>query len=410
MRVKKHNIKSHFLEKALLTTSMVVASVLNLNAHVTEEPGFKAAMNPYSQPNMHTLMGRKLLDYYGSGDVNNNGTIDSNDANAILAGTETGNDRADVNGDGTVNSTDATIINNYVNGTLTRLPSDWNHLNKAERIDWFTKMLEIDKTDERQYITGVYDCSSFSTEHLINFFGVENLENWLHYAKFAQDGDDNARFNIPVYMVATKVTPLSSDIGTTPGGHYVIGVLVGPESGERYAEDPTRFSDWYFVEPQADFPVVPGDWSMNANEYVHIEGFLYYPTMDLFYTQKIINFELTNGEPNEISPANYLLLTNPNSSPEGFDEMSTGSKCGFDIYPIPTKDKVTFKYATTTPQEVEFYLFDIRGKLLDQFNAYANTGENRLEYSFKSKNLKSGFYLLKIKSESCADSKTVILK
>lgn len=53
--------------------------------------------NMYSQPNIYMQVGRNKLDYYGSGDVNNDKKIDSLDNNEILGAI---NDRADIDEDG----------------------------------------------------------------------------------------------------------------------------------------------------------------------------------------------------------------------------------------------------------------------------------------------------------------------
>ena len=75
------------------------------------------------------------------------------------------NDRADVNGDGVVNNSDRQLLENKLNGTLSYLPGEWNKLiTKTERVNWLTKMLAIDKTDELQYIPGEWVCGDFANK------------------------------------------------------------------------------------------------------------------------------------------------------------------------------------------------------------------------------------------------------
>ena len=95
--------------------------------------------NPYSQPNIQEYLERGKLDWYGSGDVNDDGKVDSADIAIINSGAvpDSDLDRADVNGDGVVNNEDATTIQNYLNGTISYLPGYWNKLKtRDERVSW----------------------------------------------------------------------------------------------------------------------------------------------------------------------------------------------------------------------------------------------------------------------------------
>ena len=68
------------------------------NYPVNGPTSFPILGNFYSQPNVQLQLGRKLYDWYGSGDVNDDGRINSSDVSAINSGIK--NDRSDVNGDG----------------------------------------------------------------------------------------------------------------------------------------------------------------------------------------------------------------------------------------------------------------------------------------------------------------------
>lgn len=288
------------LAKLLLPSVLAIASFGSVKAQ--DMTYYNTRLNTFSQPNIQMSEGKNKLDFYGSGDVNNNDTINFEDANLIREGNQTGNYRADVDGNGTVNELDAEIIDDYVSGISSKLPSDWNNLNRDEKKDWFTKMLAIDKTDENPYVVGGYECGEFSTQNQINFFGIENFVNWKNYTFFTGKGANNSFFNIPVYNAFTMTTSM---YGSSSVAHSINAVLIG--------EDPLNFNDWYFYESQNDLEVNPGDFSMNKDEYVNIDWYGYYPQYNFFDSGLIVNFDLNNGNPILTNQHSMLILTNPNA-------------------------------------------------------------------------------------------------
>ncbi len=166
-----------------------------LSGNITDDPRW--IINPFVQPNDSTL------NWYGSGDVNKDNVLNSQDITKIIEiinGTYSNpsdtrlKDRADVNGDEVVNNSDRQLLENRVNGVINYLPGEWNKLTtKAERVDWLTKMLEIDKTDELQYIPGEWVCGDFARQIVINFHGFTELGFDENLGL-----KDNGRFNIPV--------------------------------------------------------------------------------------------------------------------------------------------------------------------------------------------------------------------
>ena len=169
------------------------------------KPIKKPVVNPFIQPNDSTL------NWYGSGDVDNNNIRNSQDLDrmvAIINGTYSNPsdkrlyDRADVNGDEIVNSEDVDILSKKLNGTRLYLPGEWNLLMFwAEREDWFKKMLAIDKTNEIPN-TPEFDCDEHALQTYINFHGVEPKDITKFFNVYPFDVKDNGRFNIPVYFVA----------------------------------------------------------------------------------------------------------------------------------------------------------------------------------------------------------------
>jgi hypothetical protein len=82
--------------------------------------------NPFSRPNVHMQIGKNKLEYYGSGDVNNDEKINSLDVEAMNNGVV--NDMADVTGDGSVDFNDRNFLEKYVNGEIGYLPNIFNKL------------------------------------------------------------------------------------------------------------------------------------------------------------------------------------------------------------------------------------------------------------------------------------------
>ena len=165
----------------------------------------KILINPFVQPNDSTL------NWYGSGDVNKNNTLESGDLtrfDQVVAGTFSDPsdtrlyDRADVNGDEKVNSEDRKTLQDRLNGVIVYLPGEWNKLpDREKREDWFTKMLKIDKTNEIP-VTSEFDCDEHALLVYINLHGVEPKDITKFFNVYPFDVKDNGRFNIPVYFVA----------------------------------------------------------------------------------------------------------------------------------------------------------------------------------------------------------------
>ncbi|MGL1936192.1 MAG: dockerin type I domain-containing protein [Fibrobacterales bacterium] len=176
--------------------------------------------DPFHQPFNTT-------NYYGSGDVNNDGVVDFDDVTEIdniLNEMSDVNFRADVDANGVVDAIDAEMIYNVVNSNSI-LPGWWNTLEtREERLDWLNRMLTIDKTDSLKW-NSYFDCVNFSDQLYFNATGYRKGLNGSEY------GGGQTLYNIPMYRVGML-------------GHVVNAVLVG--------DNPLEFSDWEFIEPQLD--------------------------------------------------------------------------------------------------------------------------------------------------------------
>lgn len=194
---------------------------------------------------------------------------------------------------------------------------DFEKSYRDEKIQMLRDALTLDKSDEHPYVYGEYECTAFVYQHIINFFGHEDAENYPNFSKFVWD--DNGKYNLPVYGAGTKINEKHPDYGTYSGGHAICAMFVGPKD-KSVKENPLDFSQWYFWEPQNDQEVNVGDWNMNENESVAIywEGKL---NNDLGVTRygnsQLIRWSLNNGAPTLIENEynTYLYLNNPHKQP-----------------------------------------------------------------------------------------------
>lgn len=244
---------------------------LVLTGGIIDDPRWR--INPFVQPNDSTL------NWYGSGDVNKDNVLNSQDVTRIaelINETYSNpsdirlNDRADVNGDGVVNTSDRQVLENRVNGVLSYMPGEWNMLTtKSERVSWLTKMLAIDKTDEMPYIPGEWVCGDFARQTILNFHGCGELG-------FGEKKGlaDNGRFNIPLYYAGISI------------GHAINITITG--------DNLETFEDGTYTEPQADYVVIPGMWDMPVNCQVDIRMPFDKNKWDFI---ELINFNLDNSVP-----------------------------------------------------------------------------------------------------------------
>lgn len=268
-------------------------------------------MNPYSQPNIQVQLGRGPLDWYGSGDVNDDGKVDSTDVKII----ESGNvppqdlDRADVNGDGVVNQADADLIQEYINHTIPYLPGYWDSLTtRTERVSWLEKMMKIEKALPSNVNLAKWACQNFVARYEDDFYGVSNQNAFLTWYKENAGVDltgnvTPARFNIPVFTV--------NDYDSLGTPHAVAGVFVGNSD--------TTFSDlycFYWDNNSELYHVTPGSFDMNPDSSVSISKFAYSKGLDnktrFDDIWNFVIFKLNNG--NGTMESYYEIPGNPDYS------------------------------------------------------------------------------------------------
>ena len=246
--------------------------------------------NPFHQPAATT-------DYYGSGDVDADGTLTTADvslAQEMADGLTAPSPRADVDGNGVVNASDVSLINGVLSGDV--LPGWWNSLSeREERNTWVTRLMVIDQTDKHPH-SYWFQCLNFAVQTHIHgaFYRGE-----LYSTNAIYDGGPTV-FNVPIYYVSVTA-------------HAINAILVG--------DAPLNFDDWRFLEPQTDYDVHPGMWDMLYGSTVTIYsstiGRTWFSSSDRkveFYVNE------TGWTLQEYSPD--LILTRPTPIPEPLDNRS----------------------------------------------------------------------------------------
>jgi hypothetical protein len=199
--------------------------------------------SPFYQP-------ANTTEYYGSGDVDADGSISAADivqAQAILSGTVAANLRADVDGSGAVDGADVAMIAAAVNSGA-MLPAWWNRLTSRDaRIAWVQRFVALDRTDEHPYRLG-FQCSTFAQQLALH----ANQYRGDLYATNYTGGQRG--FDLPMYKASVSMPEIA---------HGIDAILVG--------DNPLNMDDWLFVEPQTDLAVTPGAWNMMYDSTVSIE-------------------------------------------------------------------------------------------------------------------------------------------
>lgn len=259
--------------------------------------------NIIGQPNLHKYYGRGNLEYYGSGDVTNNDTIDYRDVEAINNGVV--NWQGDVNADNVVNAVDAEIISQYVSGERTHLPGQWNVLTREEKRDWALKTFRNVYMREHERIPNNngdsilwypgWICSTYARQANMEHFGVMDIEgynSWVEYGegKELKHLENVAKFNIPSYLVNLRT--LYNEAHTMRV--YFIGNDLKFELGKSY-----DISNFLFVDGQTGMEADPGTtWMSNENNhlYIYLDGYFHYTFDggDRFGDKGLFRYDLNN--------------------------------------------------------------------------------------------------------------------
>ena len=371
-------------------------------------------LNPFHQPN-------EIYDKitcHGGGDGNNDGVVDVLDKNLADAGTDAF--VLDVNGDGLVSTADGDIIQEYIDGIRTILPSWWNFLDSDKKLDWFTKMANIYTVDQKQYIDGDentrYTSGQFATEFGLRLQGYnKNLLDLLGEIrqdipdKYSESLELNGKPNIPVYFV-NRINR------TTNKGHGMNGLLKG--------NDPLEFNNWVWYDPQINQIIQPGDFSgsipFNSELGVYkIENFGYsgwgsdMPNSTP-ETKLLVFLVDSNGDSSNPWNNPNLLTTKPTVAVEDEEHLSLPNS--FELnqnYPNPFNPTTTISYSLENDSNVLVNIYDISGKLITTLqNEYKTQGTHSITWNGTDNagsKVGAGVYIYQLQAGDFTQTKKMVL-
>ena len=144
---------------------------------------------------------------------------------------------------------------------------------RNEKNLWIDKMLSIDKTNENPYSYYYYVCLEFSQQLYIHFrYMLSDLFDAGTYPLNVVFNGGQTIYNLPIYYV--YITSMGFN-------HAINAILVG--------DNPLKFSDWRFIEPQNDATVIPGSWDMPFTSTVSI-WFFENPSAEVVDSKRVIDF------------------------------------------------------------------------------------------------------------------------
>ena len=190
----------------------------------------------------------------------------------------------------------------------------WDTLStRASRENLLKKCLSEDKTDTITYRPD-FVSGNFATQLNINFYGTSGYQIKPE-PNFIYDTTNIEKFNLPLFYVSSS---------STAGGHGMNAILLG--------DNPLKFSDWSFVEPQNDsMNVKPGTWNIPLNskiDIIYLKWF--YDTnkkKNLAISKNLIAFTITNGKPTLTSYDTLRLVLKRDSTTDvvaGLEKIASG--------------------------------------------------------------------------------------
>ncbi|MEN8228953.1 MAG: T9SS type A sorting domain-containing protein [Bacteroidota bacterium] len=194
------------------------------------------------------------LNWYGSGDINNDNRIDWNDLyrlDSMLSGLFSDLysnqlvDRSDINGDQFLSTDDRELLKEYLDGTTKCLPAHWNCLDtKEERIDWLEKVITIDRTEE-ELDSYDYPGSYYADQLFINLHGIEDALLSM-FSSPPINYEHNGRFNLPVTYAGIFYNRPDLKVNRD-----LLAIVIG--------DNVFDWSDWCYIDPQWDQLIFPAD-------------------------------------------------------------------------------------------------------------------------------------------------------
>ncbi len=343
----------------------------------------EAVFNPFFRPNAISTIS------YGDGDVDNDGDTDIDDYNLMVSGTK--NDQSDVDGDGIPSTqSDISILESHLYQGTTR-PGDWNNLKTPEeRINWFEKMVVIDKTNEiPPQENGIWDCHDSSIQRGFNFYGYENEEN--PYIPSEYNLEHLGRFNLPLLHVYIIGSP----------AHEAGAILIG--------DNPLNFNDWYFSESQTDEKINIGDWNMpKESKGVNIGPIINFSETGSYKILHLVQFDIQPQEPQVLDYDENLLLTRPDNPV--FVENQNNPK-GYSLnqnFPNPFNPTTTIGFTLPEAGYINLTIHNVGGQKIETL-VDGNYAAGNHTITWDASNNPSGIYFSRFRGQSFDNSRKMIL-
>ena len=249
-------------------------------------------------------------DFYGSGDINGDGVINQEDVNSSITSIDPFNDgnyRGDTDLDGDVDAADKQIIQEYVDGFRNQI-NVFELAPLAEKITYYDFYRQNTPTKDVNAISSGWDCYNYGTQDFIYCNGIYDIEN-SPYAEnngtnLQYDLSHNGIFRIPLRRVATV---------TTAGvPHEIVMAYLGSPENQNSLE----FTNRIYSEPQTGNVVVPGDYSMDEDEFANESwhGYCFSNALQKwdYYARSMVKYDLSSGSPSiSFQNPDLVLSWNP---------------------------------------------------------------------------------------------------
>lgn len=339
---------------ALSLASFILPNKLNAQDRPINQPTPSEVIgNFHQQNNVRWATGYNFLDWYGSGDVNNDEKIDDDDLDSIFGSTSY---RADVDGDGTPGTgNDKVTLEDYLNGVKPYLPGHWDKLQTPEeRVSWLEKMIPIEKEiREGQTYTGLDMMQSF-----INFNGISDISGYIEWeSNFSgiYDSTANGLFNIKTGILGLR----------NEGGQFDASRLL-----VLHKDNPLDVTNYYFFDPKKG-----EEFSLDKvldYDYVSV-GSSYKIDSEVFtFNPNLVKFGMENNQQKEIIyMRGFVLRNSPRLSSISLTapEDVVIDKTAYESNPdLLSDDYGSFGIDSSPPEGDDFYWEDevqnyIRGRV-----------------------------------------------
>ena len=298
-----------YLTKAAIGAAVLTAGLsTSYQANAQDDEAYKRnwpVMDFYSRPNIVQGESKSLLEYVGSGDLNNDGVLNQEDVNLIYSGTK--NDMAKIQGYENIDSADGDILEKYISGE-SNLPGDWDNMNKLEGIDSETgynkRYVEKIKWLQKRILPNqIHDfavgglCGNFSKNYFFNFTGIANFENYggmddnydginEGYNEY-KNTVNNGHENIPSYLFL--VTKENGE------AHLWPGIFIGEkEAGKE--DSPLKLDNYYIFDYGSNGErVLSNTWAIDGNKPITVYTLTYNEVTQKDELVNLIPFKLKDG-------------------------------------------------------------------------------------------------------------------